>query len=145
MGGSISAREPVATLRTLQLILWYSVGSSMFSWRTVRLFNHLDIYPETCLIQDGSSLSLFRNQEIYILSILCCPCKAVLNFSCLRNLIPWNSLGVLLEWHSFVFLNSIWDPLVAHRWLSIFFNFLPWLDSWQWNQESCPGHFDFSW
>jgi len=37
------------------------------------------IYPETThLIHDGSSLSLFRDQEIYLLSILCCPCQAVL-------------------------------------------------------------------
>ena len=46
----------------------------MFSLRTVRLSLKVEvlvggIYPETtCLIQDGSSPSLFRDQEIYLLS-----------------------------------------------------------------------------
>ena len=42
----------------------------MFS---LRIFFNLaeSIYPETTgLIQDGSSLSLFRDQEIYLLSVL---------------------------------------------------------------------------
>ena len=45
----------------------------MFFLRTVRLSFNLagGIYPETtCLIQDESSPSLFRDQEIYLLSIL---------------------------------------------------------------------------
>ena len=54
----------------------------MFFLRTVRLSFNLagGIYPETtCLIQDGSSPSLFRDQEIYLLSVLeYNPCQAVL-------------------------------------------------------------------
>ena len=40
------------------------------------------IYPETtCLIQDGLSSSLFRDQKIYLLSVLECNlCQAVLAF-----------------------------------------------------------------
>ena len=46
----------------------------MFFLRTVRLSLKVEvlaggIYPETtCLIQDGTSPSLFRDQEIYLLS-----------------------------------------------------------------------------
>ena len=54
----------------------------MFFLRTVETFFNLagGIYPETThLIQDGSSPSLFRDQEIYLLSILeYNPCQAVL-------------------------------------------------------------------
>ena len=54
----------------------------MFFLRTVRLSFNLagGIYPETTrLIQDGSSPSLFRDQEIYLLPILeFNPCQAVL-------------------------------------------------------------------
>ena len=54
----------------------------MFFLRTVRLSFNLagGIYPETTyLIQDGWSLSLFRGQEIYHLSVLeYNPCQAVL-------------------------------------------------------------------
>ena len=52
----------------------------MFFLRTVKLFNIAGaIYPETRLIQDGSSPSLFRVQEIYLLSILDYKlCQAVL-------------------------------------------------------------------
>ena len=57
----------------------------MFFLRTVRLSLKVEvlaggIYPETThLIQDGLSLSLFRDQEIYLLSILeYNPCQAVL-------------------------------------------------------------------
>ena len=54
----------------------------MFFLRTVRLSFNLagGIYPETtCLIQDGSNPSLFRDQEIYLLSALeYNPCQAVL-------------------------------------------------------------------
>ena len=43
----------------------------MFFLRTVRLFNLAGgIYPETSLVQDGSSPSMFRDQEIDILSVL---------------------------------------------------------------------------
>ena len=58
------------------------------------------IYPETThLIQDGTSCSLFRDQEIYCLfwsttpAKLCCLFRAVL-----RNLIPRNlALGLLIR------------------------------------------------
>ena len=56
----------------------------MFFLRTVRLSLKVEvlaggIYPETtCLIQDGSSPSLFRDQKIYLLSVLeYNPCQAV--------------------------------------------------------------------
>ena len=72
----------------------------MFS---LRIFFNLaeSIYPETTgLIQDGSSLSLFRDQGIYLLSIwnttpakLCWLFRAIL-----RNLIPRNQiLGVFIR------------------------------------------------
>ena len=54
----------------------------MFFLRTVRLSFNLagGTYPETTrLIQDDSSPSLFRDQEIYLLSALeYNPCQAVL-------------------------------------------------------------------
>ena len=53
----------------------------MFFLKTEIFFNLAgDIYPETtCLIQDDSSLSLFRDQEIYLLSVLeYNPCQAAL-------------------------------------------------------------------
>jgi len=59
------------------------------------------IYPETThLIQDGSSPSLLRDQEIYLLSILVYnPCQAVLAFrDILRNLISRNLIfGVFIR------------------------------------------------
>ena len=61
-------RKIVATLRILQLILWDPVGSECFK----AFFNLVGgIYQETTHpIQDGSSPSLFRDQKIYLLSIL---------------------------------------------------------------------------
>ena len=52
----------------------------MFFLRTVRLNLAGGIYPETThLFQDGSSSSLFRDQELCLLSILeYNPCQAVL-------------------------------------------------------------------
>ena len=52
----------------------------MFFLRTVRLFNLAGgVYPEVaCLIQDGSGPSLFKDQEIYLLSILEYKLQAVL-------------------------------------------------------------------
>ena len=65
----IPQRETVATLRTLQLVLWDPVWSECFSWGLWDFFNLTGgIYPETThLIQDGSSPSLFTDQEIYLL------------------------------------------------------------------------------
>ena len=75
----------------------------MFFLRTVRLFNLAGgIYPETTsLIQDGSSPSLFRDQEIYLLFCLFCVVSAKLCWlfrAILRNLIPRNLiLGVFIR------------------------------------------------
>ena len=62
----------VATLRTLQVVLWDPVGSECFLENSETFFNLAGgIYPEiTHLIQVGSSPSLFRDQEIYPLPIL---------------------------------------------------------------------------
>ena len=51
----IPQREIVATLRTLQLILWNPAESECFSWGLWGFFNLAGtIYPETThLIQDG--------------------------------------------------------------------------------------------
>ena len=67
----IPQREIVATLRTLQLILWDPVGSECFSWGLWDFNLAGGIYQETAsVIQDDSRCSLFRNQEICLLSIL---------------------------------------------------------------------------
>ena len=74
----------------------------MFFLRT--LFNLAGgIHPETIgLIQDGSSPSLFRDQEIYLLSVLEYNlCQAMLAFIP-RNLI----LVVFIRMHSFAVLNK---------------------------------------
>ena len=108
----------------------------MFLLRTVRLFFNLaeGIYPETtCLIQDGSSPSLFRGQEIHLLSVLeYNPFQVVLLFRViLRNLIPRKLiLGV------FIRMSLICSPEEVSEIsqgltgvLSVLFCFLPWLDS----------------
>ena len=67
----IPQREIVATLRTLQLVLWDPVGSECFSWGLWDFNLAGGIYPEIIpLTQDGSSPSLSRDQEIYLLSVL---------------------------------------------------------------------------
>ena len=91
------------------------------------------IYPETtCLIQDGSTPSLFRDQEIHPLSVLKYnPCQAVLLFrAVLRNLIPIKLiLGVFIRMalicHSEQ-VSEISQGLTDI--LSVLFCFLPWLD-----------------
>ena len=67
-----SQEEIVATPRMLQLVLWDPIGSECFSWDCETFFNLArGIYPETThFIQDGSSPSLFRDQESYLLPIL---------------------------------------------------------------------------
>ena len=71
----------------------------MFLLRTVTFFNLVgDIYIETtCLIQDDSSPSLFRNQEMCFWSTT--PAKLCWLFrAILRNLIPRNIiLGVFIR------------------------------------------------
>ena len=66
--------ETVASLRTPHFILWDPVGSEFFFFfEDCETFFNLTggIYPETTrLIQDGSIPSLFREREIYHLSIL---------------------------------------------------------------------------
>ena len=69
----IPQREIVATPRTLQLVIWDPVGSECFSWQLWDfIFNFTGgIYRETTsLIQDGSSPSLSRDQEIYLLFVV---------------------------------------------------------------------------
>ena len=91
--------EIIATPRTPQLILWDPVGSEYFSWGPWDFNLTGGIYPETCLIQDGSSPSLFRDQEIYLLSILETSAKLCSFFTAiLRNLIPRKLiLGVFIR------------------------------------------------
>ena len=92
------------------------------------------VYPKTtCLIQDDSSPSLFRDQEIYVLSLLeYSPCQAVLALqsypekSYPQNLI----LGVFIRMALICGseqVSEIAQGLIGV--LSILFCFLPWLDS----------------
>ena len=92
------------------------------------------IYPETiCLIQDGSSPSLFRDQKIYLLSILSTtPAKLHWLFSSImRNLIPRNQiLGVFVGIAlicSPEYVSEISQGLTGG--LSVLFCFLPQFDS----------------
>ena len=91
------------------------------------------IYPETTrLIQDGSSPSLFRDQEIYLLSVLdYSPCKTVL---ALWHY-PENSYPQKLNFGVFIRMTLICSPEYVSESshgltgiLSVLFCFLPWLD-----------------
>ena len=81
----------------------------MFFLRTVRVFFNLagGICPEkTRLIQDGSSPSLFRDQEIYLLLILeYNPCQARLALQSYPEKAYPQKLDFGSVWHSFVVLN----------------------------------------
>ena len=81
----------------------------MFFLRTVRVFFNLagGICPEnTRLIQDGSSPSLFRDQEIYLLLILeYNPCQAMLALQSYPEKAYPQKLDFGSVWHSFVVLN----------------------------------------
>ena len=94
----------------------------MFFLRTVRLsLTWLEVFTQkkTWLIQNGSSPSLFRDQEIYHLSVLKCnPCQAALALQrCLRNLIPRNLvLEVFIRMALICGPETVfWDLPGAHR------------------------------
>ena len=94
----ISQREIVVTPRTLQLILWGPEGMNVSLEDCETFFNLAGgIYPETtCLIEDGSSPSLFRNHEIYLLFWSTTPAKLCWLFrAILRNIIPRNLIFVV--------------------------------------------------
>ena len=107
----------------------------MFFLRTLRLF-FLNlaggIYAEmTSLFQDGSSTSLFRDQNTYVLLWSITPAKLCwLVRAVLRNLIPRNLImGVFIRMAlicSSEEVSEISQGLTGV--LSVLFCFLPWLD-----------------
>ena len=76
-----------------------ALANSKFPLTRFNLVGAIYLEP-TCLIQDGSSPSVFRDQEIDILSVLEYTCVKMLWFfrANLRNLIPRNLIwGVFIR------------------------------------------------